>query len=1074
MRIDVLRLEEWGSFHDVDVELGPGLVVLHGPNEAGKSTLQRALTSLLFGIPARSVQDAWRVGDRKKLRLGGRLTFADGTELDVRRTHHRAPNDVRGADDELLPEAARRQFDTVVSGLDAATYERRFALDHARLRAGGDELAQAEGSLGETLFAAATGIADLRAVLGGLREDRDRYYNGLRKGRIHADAAQFKEAHAALVRDRADVDRLAELRARDARLRASLESAVAELASAAEQRAELERVQAARPFHAEWLELQERRAAAGAEPALTPTDAARVEPVLLAYARDLAAREGHEARLARMDVEAADLRAGAQLAPLAERAAGLARAIGGLQAAERQAADATAELQRARDARAGCEQPDPDHAARLSAALASARDADHASVTRLASALHASSDAIASLEAELSAIDPLPSHAAVPSIDATREAASRISRATERAAASVEAYAAAQAETADAAAALEALGANVADAMPSGATLHAERSRRDEAWSVVAAGWRAGDPFHDASITAATESTHAADRIADSLVQDASLAEQVRSTRIQHAQAVARESTSLARLEADRAALAAIESEWELCVRAAGLPPASPEASLPTITQLHELHARRGEQATARTQLTRACDQLEQLVSPLRALLDGADAPGAVSTPGGDPHDRATALVTHARELIERGELRLRTLADAGTALQRWDERIESAERQLLDAERTRADFVATTAQVAHDAVALDPTLADAVAELTADRAAAVATLLDQRAREAHGHARQLAQLEASRLEARAAIDTVSAQVVAHDVEVRALFEAAGLQVPPDLTAPGVLAPLESAARDALAWGRLDADDRSLLDRLRSAAGDATRPADTFALVERLDAAEVATRLHALEESMREREEQRITDDRERDQVQRDIGVIEQSDVRSELLTAREAARGRIVQDTERWLPLQLGEQLLAEAIETWRAQNQSPVLARASDYFRTLTGGAYVQLRGDEESGSGRLVAIPAADDPREQVELGELSEGTRDQLYLALRLGSIDEQLAHRSEPLPLVLDDVLVTSDAGRVRAALAALAQVGATTQVLLLTHSELVRDIAAELSATAACSVVELAGVAVAD
>ncbi|MCW2950599.1 MAG: hypothetical protein JWN41_1612, partial [Thermoleophilia bacterium] len=62
---------------------------------------------------------------------------------------------------------------------------------------------------------------------------------------------------------------------------------------------------------------------------------------------------------------------------------------------------------------------------------------------------------------------------------------------------------------------------------------------------------------------------------------------------------------------------------------------------------------------------------------------------------------------------------------------------------------------------------------------------------------------------------------------------------------------------------------------------------------------------------------------------------------------------------------------------------------------------------------------------------------------------------------------EPLPIVLDDVLVTSDATRIRAALEALVQLGMRTQVIVLTHSPLVRDIALDLAAPGTCSVVEL-------
>ena len=51
---------------------------------------------------------------------------------------------------------------------------------------------------------------------------------------------------------------------------------------------------------------------------------------------------------------------------------------------------------------------------------------------------------------------------------------------------------------------------------------------------------------------------------------------------------------------------------------------------------------------------------------------------------------------------------------------------------------------------------------------------------------------------------------------------------------------------------------------------------------------------------------------------------------------------------------------------------------------------------------------------------DGNEQVKgLLEMSRGTREQLYLALRFGLIEEY-EKRSEPLPLVMDDIFVNFD------------------------------------------------------
>ncbi len=52
MIIERLRLQRFGRFEDHDFEFGPGLNVVSGPNEAGKSTIREAIVSLLFDTTA--------------------------------------------------------------------------------------------------------------------------------------------------------------------------------------------------------------------------------------------------------------------------------------------------------------------------------------------------------------------------------------------------------------------------------------------------------------------------------------------------------------------------------------------------------------------------------------------------------------------------------------------------------------------------------------------------------------------------------------------------------------------------------------------------------------------------------------------------------------------------------------------------------------------------------------------------------------------------------------------------------------------------------------------------------------
>jgi uncharacterized protein YhaN len=87
-------------------------------------------------------------------------------------------------------------------------------------------------------------------------------------------------------------------------------------------------------------------------------------------------------------------------------------------------------------------------------------------------------------------------------------------------------------------------------------------------------------------------------------------------------------------------------------------------------------------------------------------------------------------------------------------------------------------------------------------------------------------------------------------------------------------------------------------------------------------------------------------------------------------------------------------------------------------------------------------------------------------MSSGTRDQLFLALRLATLEEYL-ERSEPMPFVVDDILVNFDDERARATLEVLARLGERTQVLLFTHHGRIREQARALGPAADVGVIDL-------
>ena len=74
------------------------------------------------------------------------------------------------------------------------------------------------------------------------------------------------------------------------------------------------------------------------------------------------------------------------------------------------------------------------------------------------------------------------------------------------------------------------------------------------------------------------------------------------------------------------------------------------------------------------------------------------------------------------------------------------------------------------------------------------------------------------------------------------------------------------------------------------------------------------------------------------------------------------------------------------------------------------------------------------------------EIVSVDGMSDGTADQLYLALRLAGLEEYL-DKNEPIPFIVDDILIKFDDARATATLQALTQLSSKTQIIFFTHHQ---------------------------
>jgi len=191
-----------------------------------------------------------------------------------------------------------------------------------------------------------------------------------------------------------------------------------------------------------------------------------------------------------------------------------------------------------------------------------------------------------------------------------------------------------------------------------------------------------------------------------------------------------------------------------------------------------------------------------------------------------------------------------------------------------------------------------------------------------------------------------------------------------------------------------------------------------------------------------------------------RDQRQTLQNEIQAKDGRAVAANASEEAEqllATMVSGAEQYLRLKIAALILEQRIEDYRKKNQAPVLARAGELFSKLTPGSYAGLRDElDDKGTPILLGVRPND---VEVSVDGMSDGTRDQLYLSLRLATLEQHLS-KGEPMPFVVDDILIGFDDNRTRVCLEILADLALSTQVLLFTHHRRVLELAGGLQAKA--------------
>jgi uncharacterized protein YhaN len=164
----------------------------------------------------------------------------------------------------------------------------------------------------------------------------------------------------------------------------------------------------------------------------------------------------------------------------------------------------------------------------------------------------------------------------------------------------------------------------------------------------------------------------------------------------------------------------------------------------------------------------------------------------------------------------------------------------------------------------------------------------------------------------------------------------------------------------------------------------------------------------------------------------------------------------RQAALAEISEIAEQYVRLRSGILLLQWAIDRYRREKQAPLLKRAGELFAILTGGSFQTLRLEFDADDN--VELAGIRQDGRHVTVAGMSDGTVDQLYLALRIAAMEDYLDN-AEPMPFIADDLFINFDDKRAAAGFRVLNELAKKTQVLFFTHHKHLLDVARDALGT---------------
>lgn len=1068
MRFESIELQRYGHFSDHRLDFPRREHDFHmivGGNEAGKSTLRQAFHDLLFGIPMNTPMSFLHPGP--ELALNAVLSGELGT-LAMGRRRKRNGGLVDTAGERLSDEVLGRWL----GGVSVAFYERMFGLDHRRLEQGSRAMLQAGDDVDSVLFQAAAGLASLNNVLSSLRDEAAGLWtpHHSRNRAWYAASDRYREAdrelRAATVRPNAWV----EAQRVSSQADTAFEAAREECARLRLQLRELERLRRLAPL---LVQIRECELRLGADSETQQPDSA-----LLEFEADILALEENRLQVAghRSEIGQCD----SHISLLQEQLAGVLRQLGrqinaageagsvealasdlppkplrheivqllneGRQLRSRREAANHARQARLAEIEEARARIDALPRVRVGAALRRALDAADAAgdvAAALDTLEHRAAQERDELQRRVAALrqpdmpdnppelnwlmqmEPWPAQALVEQVQRRRELRADVDSIGRQLRES-------EAQLREAL--LKADQFRRTHQVVSREEVMAARRERDALWQALAQGKEALETHADSYASLVLRADLLVDRQLEAADDAASLlALEHECERLEAGLQSLRDMQQAAQAE-----LATYDEQWYVeCEqrKLPRLPPASLQGWLPgreTALQAYErLQATQAELAHVRKRHDSLLSALLTALQSETVEQYGVNSAAKEAAPGlAQACDTARTMLAAADASAARREALIEQL-------QRLEPLLPSLD---LECKQNDAAYEAWLQRRGGslDRAGFSRDADDVYVEASLELLATADELL-----------RQLRERRAARdaLEAQRRHFTESVSALAARLQVAA-FQAD--QADEQLRRwVGQLEPLRTAARD-----REQARQQlaTLNTRLLEEAQGWDRQ-QVEAELEGVEPSSLASQAEALSLELEEAEHRRDSLAAEREQARRTLEAISGSDDAAQAEARRQEALADMADVAERYVRVYAQYRLLEHVTERYRERSQGPLLQRAGQLFAALTLGAHEGLVVD-----GEVAALWARRADGRRVPLDGLSDGTRDQLYLALRLAAL-ELYMDSAEPMPFIADDLFVNYDDDRALAGLRQLAQVSRRTQVIFLTHHahmvELARDCLAE-------------------